>query len=89
MVKNPPPSNYGASSSEAPAGFAQVITVPGTTVLEAISRSVYVGGAGDLTVVMAGSGATVTIPGVVAGSVLPIRVSNVLASVASGIVIFW
>lgn len=43
------------------------------------SRGLYVGGAGDLKVTMEG-GETVTFPGVVAGTLLPIRVRRVFAT---------
>lgn len=43
-------------------------------------RGIYVGGAGDLVVKDASGGAAVTLKAVPAGSVLPIRVSFVMAA---------
>jgi hypothetical protein len=40
-------------------------------------RALYVGGAGDVAVVMAGGEAAVTFAGVTAGAILPIRVDRV------------
>jgi hypothetical protein len=58
--------------------------------IPAVTRALYVGGGGDLQVRMAGSG-VVTIPGVPAGSFLPIRVRQVLraGTTATGLVAFW
>jgi hypothetical protein len=41
------------------------------------TRAVYVGGAGNLAVIMAGGG-TVTFSGVAAGTILPIRVDRIV-----------
>jgi hypothetical protein len=48
--------------------------------LASVSRALYIGGAGNLTVTMAGGGSNVTFTAVPAGSFLPIRVSKVLAT---------
>lgn len=55
-----------------------------------ITKAVYVGGAGDLNVVMQG-GQTVLFVGVLAGSILPISVSQVknASTSASSIVGLW
>lgn len=42
-----------------------------------VTRAIYVGGAGDLTVVMADDDAEVTFTGVLAGSLLPIAVKRI------------
>jgi hypothetical protein len=74
-----PPSDYPASATTQPAGNALAIT-PADSDLSIISRAIYVGTAGNLTVKMAGSENTVTFAGVSAGSLLPIRVTQVLAT---------
>ena len=63
---------YGSVS--APAGGAFAVTPSDTTVLRA--TALYVGGAGNVSVTME-DGSTATFTGVAAGSVLPIRVSQV------------
>jgi hypothetical protein len=47
--------------------------------LDAETRAIYVGGAGDLAVTLA-SGDTVTFAGLGAGSLLPVRAQKVLAT---------
>jgi hypothetical protein len=71
-----PPSDYPASSSSHPAGNALAIT-PADTDLSIISRAIYVGTTGNLTVKMAGSENTITFTAVPAGSLLPIRVTQI------------
>lgn len=72
---------------ESPADDAFAITASNTTVFTEIPRAIYVGGAGNLAVVMA-SGETITFTGVVAGQVYPIRVQQVLSTgtTATGLV---
>ena len=55
-----------------------------------VTRAIYVGTAGDVSVLMQG-GATVTLTGVQAGSFLPLRVRQVLqtGTTAGDIVGFW
>jgi hypothetical protein len=55
---------------------AAAVTPHNSTDLAQTSRALFVGGAGNLVAVMAG-GTTVTFTGVVAGSILPIRVTRV------------
>ena len=85
-----PPSNYPASASTQPAGDALTIT-PADSDLSIISRAIYVGVAGNLTVKMAGSENIVTFTGVAAGSLLPIRVTQVrsTATTATDIVALY
>ena len=59
-----------------PAANAESITPSDSTDLEAITRGIYVGGAGNIAVVMLGGG-SVTFVGVLAGTILPIRVTRV------------
>lgn len=62
-----------------PCAFAAAVTKSDSTVLTT-TRALFVGGAGNLSVVMAGDGATVVFTGVIAGTYLPIRVTKVLAA---------
>lgn len=62
-----------------PAEHALAIAPSDSVDLSYTSRAVYVGGAGDLSVVMV-SGETVLFSGVTAGSLIPICVSRVRSS---------
>lgn len=62
-----------------PADNATAVTPSDSTDLAFTSRALYVGGAGNLVVTMAGGG-DVTFSAVPAGSILPIRVSRVKAT---------
>ena len=64
---------------ESPARKAVAVTPSDATVLD-ITKAVYVGGAGNLAVIMADDTAAVTFTGVAAGTVLPIRVQKVMAT---------
>lgn len=59
-----------------PAGHAEAVTPSDSGDLAYVSRGLYVGGAGNMAVIMV-SGATVTFSNILAGTVLPIRVSRV------------
>lgn len=73
-----------------PPEHAAAVVTSDSADLANVSRAIFVGGAGNLTVVMAG-GETVTLSGVAAGSLLPIRVSRVMATgtSATSIVTLW
>ena len=74
---------------ESPASNAIAVTKSDATVLTT-TRALYVGGAGNISVVMAGAGNTVVFQGLPAGSLLPIRVTKVLAATtATLIVAMW
>jgi hypothetical protein len=62
-----------------PADNATAVTPSDSTDLAYTSRALYIGGAGNLVVTMAGGG-DVTFSAVPAGSILPIRVSRVKAT---------
>lgn len=64
---------------DAPAANAAAVTPNDSADLTNVSRSLYVGGAGNVKVDMADVG-TVTFTGVVAGSILPIRVKRVYST---------
>lgn len=72
-----------------PATDGVAVTTSDSTVLTT-TRYLFVGGAGNLSVVMA-SGNTVTLTGVTAGSWLPLRVTKVKATgtTATNIAAFW
>lgn len=73
---------------DSPATNAAAVT-PGTAVLNPTPRALWVGGAGNVVCTPLGGG-TVTISGVAAGSILPIRVTTVgTASTATSIVALW
>ena len=76
-----------AEGLTAPADNLIAITPSDSTDLAHNSRAIYVGGAGNLVVTPAGGGSNVTLA-VVAGAVLPIRVSRVLSTgtTATGLV---
>lgn len=82
-----------ASSSQSlvsPAKNGQAVTPNDVTELTNVSRGIYVGIGGDLSVVMEG-GQTITFPGVPGGSLLPIR-ANIVRSTgttADSIVAVW
>jgi hypothetical protein len=62
-----------------PADNQVLVTPSDSTDLTYVSRAIYVGGAGTLTVTPAGGGSNVAYT-VVAGALLPIRVSRVLST---------
>lgn len=64
---------------DAPARNAEAVTPHDTDELATVSRALWVGGAGNVSVLMAG-GETVTISGVAAGTLLPIQVRRVNAT---------
>jgi hypothetical protein len=72
---------------ESPAGHAIAITPSDALALSAATRAIYVGGGGALRVAMV-SGAVVTLAGVQAGQVYPLRLVQVLATgtTATGLV---
>lgn len=73
----------------APMTDGVAVTTSDSTVLTT-TRALFVGGAGNLSVVMS-SGTTVTLTGVIAGSWIPLRVTKVKATgtTATNIAAFW
>jgi hypothetical protein len=72
-----PSSAYTSTSSMSfPAEHAEAVTPSDSTDLLVVSRGLYVGSGGNISVITA-SGATVTFVGVATGTLLPIRVSRV------------
>lgn len=78
------------SGLESPARAAQAVTPDDANDLPRRTRSVYVGGAGDLAVHMAGSDTVVVFRNLPAG-LLPVRVDRVLATgtTATSILALW
>ncbi len=68
-----------AAAPASPATHAFTVTPVDNADLTEITRGLYVGGAGNLAVIMQ-SGAAVTFTATPAGSVLPLRVSRVMAT---------
>jgi len=75
---------------ESPCVHAAAVTPSDANDLTVTTRALFVGGAGNVEVIMAG-GETVVFTGVVAGSILPIRVSRVKAgsTTATNIMALW
>lgn len=67
-----------------PAEYAEAVT-PGATALTNVTRALYVGTAGNVTVTMRGGG-SVTFKNIPAGTVIPVRVSHVTAATAADII---
>jgi len=63
-----------------PAGDAEVVTPHDTNNLAKTSRALYVGVGGDVSVEMAQTGSAIVFTGVLAGTVLPIRITRVNAT---------
>lgn len=61
---------------QAPADSCSAVT-PANSDLANVTRALYVGGAGDLSLILANDSAAVTFVGVPAGTVLPVRAKQV------------
>ncbi len=61
-------------------GSAAAVSPHDTNDLPSQTRGLYIGGAGNVVVILADDTASVTFTGVLAGSVLPIRVKRVLST---------
>lgn len=81
----------GLNDGHLSARYAVAVTPSDTTNLTNVTRGLFVGGVGNLSVVMAGDGATVVFTGVPAGAFLPIRVSRVNSTLttATNITAVW
>ena len=78
------------SGIDAPVGGGAAVTPNNDTDLTIVTRAVYVGGGGNLAVIMQ-SGAELTFENVSEGQLLPIRVSRIKSTgtTATGIVGLW
>ena len=78
----------GSPQLDSPASNAAVIT-PSASALDYVTRAIYVGGTGHLSVTMQG-GQTVLFSAIPAGTWMPIRCTHILAaSTATLIVAVW
>lgn len=66
-----------AAGPESPAWSAVAVTPADADLSRVATRALYVGGAGNVAVVMSDGGAAVTFVGVQAGTILPLRVDRV------------
>lgn len=75
---------------DSPGLGGETVTPSDTQDLTNVSRGLWVGAAGDVAVILL-SGSTVTLVGVTAGTLIPIRASRVLATgtTATSIVALW
>lgn len=76
----PNPSTLGSTAPTSPAVHAQTLADATTTELTEFSRGVYVGGTGDLIVVMGANhavGTLTTFTAVPAGQILPIGIFSI------------
>ena len=75
---------------DSPADDAAAVTPSNTVDLATVARSLYVGGAGNVSLVTA-RGTTVTFTAVPAGSILPVRCRRVrvTGTTATAIVALW
>lgn len=67
----------GDNQMESPARNAEAVTPHDTNELTKISRALYIGTGGDVTVQMAGTGTAILFANVPSGAILPIRVIRV------------
>ena len=76
------PDDFGSLQPgiSGPASKAVAITPNNSADLAFATRAIYVGGGGDLRVEMQDEAAPVTFVGVVAGTILPIRVARVFVT---------
>jgi len=81
------PDTFDTPSLTSPAMAAVAIVPNDATPLSDVTRAIFIGGAGNLSVVML-SGDTVTLTGVQPGMIYPLRVTTVRATgtTATGIV---
>lgn len=81
---------YAPPTAYDPAANAAAVTPHDTNELTDVTTRLFIGGAGNLKVTMM-SGVDVTLTGVLAGSILPLRVRRVYATgtTATNIVALW
>lgn len=81
--------NFARSLTSPPENAAAIVPSDGADLAE-VTRALYVGGAGDVALRMAG-GELVTLANLPAGTLIPLRVARVLASgtTATALVGLW
>lgn len=82
--------SFPPSELVAPCSSAAAVTPHDSTLLSYVTRAVYVGATGNMSVLM-NDGSSATFVGIPAGTVLPIRVQRVnsTSTTASSIVALW
>jgi hypothetical protein len=71
-----------SSENTAPAESAQAVTPSDSADLTTLSRAIYIGGAGNLSVDMA-DGSTIVFIGLATGQILPVRCKRVRATMTT------
>lgn len=71
---------YSATGINSSAVRAITITPADGSDIANVSRAIWVGGAGNLAVILAGDTSAVTFTGVPAGTLLPLRVKRVMST---------
>lgn len=75
------PANYAGVNPLTGAAYQAVAVTPSdATEFSKMTKGLYVGGAGDVNVLLEGDTVPVVFAGVVAGTILPIRVAKVLST---------
>lgn len=76
------PDNFDSfkANLSSPVQSAVAVTPNDNADLATVSRALYIGGAGNLAVILADDSSSVTFTGVLAGSILPIRAKRVLST---------
>lgn len=67
---------FSVVSNPNPAEYAAAVTASDTTSFDNLTRGLYIGGAGNVSVYLA-DGTTVVFYGAVAGSIIPVRAKRV------------
>lgn len=82
------PYSSHAQALESPARSCFAVTPHDSNALATTPRALYIGGSGNLVVILAGDSVAVTFSNVVAGTILPIRANIVksTSTTATGIV---
>lgn len=82
--------NFKPRDVDDPVDNAASVTPNDSTDLTAVTRAIYVGGFGDMAVIMK-NGQTVTFTNLESGVVYPYRVSRILSTgtTATGIIALW
>jgi hypothetical protein len=91
MANEPHGAGGSAPVRSDPVRNAAAVTTHDTNELASVTTGLYVGGAGNVTVVMAGGTSGVAFVGVPTGTILPLQVKIVMATGtdATNIVALW
>jgi hypothetical protein len=81
-------NKYSSSAETGPIGYAEEITLAATD-LATNTRSIYIGGDGDLRVMMAGNRNIVTHVAVKAGMYYPIRAIQIMPGTTATNIVGW